>query len=365
MRGSSAWGSYNSGGYGGYDNDYSRDAWRGRYAAPASEDNFPKVAQRLSELRTGLDEDAARAYRALQLALQRQTAGPRPNFETEFHESLSAMFPQAWDISARQVGGYNQWEVKVNNGPAMYCSVRLEVLSDDQNFLHDVKEKARVVKDTLLDERGKWKKTLLPESGAVSLEKVRAFERECASRSQDFDRQGGFASRDRNRGNAWNDEQATLCETCGRSTQENQLKGVHMCVVFAVFQCEECRYSWSSYHGRLRPDKEMMGQQCKQCKGQGTAKDWRPVSESDKERQRDNRQWNSNSGGTRFGMHQSELCDACREFGNCMGVFYDPFILTTALSLVSGQQVKWMPFSDQIPELLVADLGENMRDVQV
>ena len=33
--------------------------------------------------------------------------------------------------------------------------------------------------------------------------------------------------------------------------------------------------------------------------------------------------------------HQSELCEAYQEVGNCMGLFYDPFILTTALSMIS------------------------------
>jgi len=48
-----------------------------------------------------------------------------------------------------------------------------------------------------------------------------------------------------------------------------------------------------------------------------------------------------------------------------MGVFYDPFVLTTALSLVSGSYVQWKSFSEEMPELLIADLGPHLRDLQV
>jgi len=101
-----------------------------------------------------------------------------------------------------------------------------------------------------------------------------------------------------------------------------------------------------------------MGQQCSRCNGQGLAKDWRVVPNEGPDPQ-------DSGNRPQYGMHQSELCDACREFGNCMGVFYDPFVLTTALSLVSGSYVQWKSFSEEMPELLVADLGPQFKDLQV
>lgn len=48
-----------------------------------------------------------------------------------------------------------------------------------------------------------------------------------------------------------------------------------------------------------------------------------------------------------------------------MGVFYDPFVLTTALSMVTDKRVLWRIFSKELPELLVADLGPTWTHMQV
>jgi len=84
------------------------------------------------------------------------------------------------------------------------------------------------------------------------------------------------------------------------------------------------------------------------------------VNRQEREHDRGDRGSERNSKGT----HQSELCDACREFGNCTGVFYDPFILTTALQIVSGSDVTWKAFNAEMPELLIADMP-MMPDLQV
>jgi len=324
------------------------------------EDRFPHVANRLLDLRTNLPECAMKAYQALQLALQPHSRphGSRPHFEKDFHESLSMLFPDAWDISARQIGAWNQWEVQVDDGPSMYCSVRLEVLSDNPQFLKEIKNKARIVKDVLLEDNGHWKRMLQPQNGAFSWERLSQFENECAHRLRQASTSDGAAVQPKRNSNAWV-EQKILCEICGKPKEDDQLSGIHMCIVCATFQCPDCRYSWTSYHGRLRPDHEtLMGQQCSRCNGQGVSKDWRVVAREDPD-----------AGDSRkraqHGMHQSELCDACREFGNCMGVFYDPFVLTTALSLASGQYVQWKAFSAEMPELLIADMGPQHTDLQV
>lgn len=320
-------------------------------------DRFPKVAQKLTSLRDNLGRDASKCYMALQMALQRHSTpqGSRPNFEKDFHESLSVAFPNALDIIAKQIGSWNQWEVTVDNGPTMSCSVRLEVLSDDPQVVQDIKSKARIVKETLLEDNSKWKRTLQPETGAFNFERLSQFERECATRANaaydpEYERgKGGKQS------TKWIPKDGEKGGRGGHGDEMSQILGQR---VFATFQCSGCGNSWTSYHARLRPDGEtIMGQSCAKCMGSGRAMDWRICEPNEQQHQ----------GGERKmqGMHQVELCEACREFGNCTGVFYDPFILTTALSIVSGQYVQWKAFSADMPELLIADLGPQCSDLQV
>eukprot|EP00450_Noctiluca_scintillans_P015295 CAMPEP_0194521034 /NCGR_PEP_ID=MMETSP0253-20130528/55235_1 /TAXON_ID=2966 /ORGANISM="Noctiluca scintillans" /LENGTH=61 /DNA_ID=CAMNT_0039365351 /DNA_START=13 /DNA_END=194 /DNA_ORIENTATION=+ len=49
----------------------------------------------------------------------------------------------------------------------MFCSVRLEVLNSNPEFVKDLKQKARIVKETLSEDNGKWKRALLPENGRI------------------------------------------------------------------------------------------------------------------------------------------------------------------------------------------------------
>eukprot|EP00443_Scrippsiella_acuminata_P026395 CAMPEP_0115340840 /NCGR_PEP_ID=MMETSP0270-20121206/91359_1 /TAXON_ID=71861 /ORGANISM="Scrippsiella trochoidea, Strain CCMP3099" /LENGTH=64 /DNA_ID=CAMNT_0002762317 /DNA_START=1 /DNA_END=191 /DNA_ORIENTATION=- len=64
-----------------------------------------------------------------------------------------------------------------------------------------------------------------------------------------------------------------------------------------------------------------MGQRCMRCKGAGEMKDWRVVSGIDHKNNIEHCQYNdaysmtSRRNRASAGMHQSALCDACREFG--------------------------------------------------
>lgn len=363
----------------GYGAGKNRGADRGTlalYTPPMDvEDRIPQVANRLYGMKERLTEDARKVYRALQVAMQRHSVpcGSRPNFEKDFVDNLFREFPNAYNIVPDKRGSLNQWSVKIDDSPPIYCSVRLEVFGDNNTFVKSLKTRARAVTDTLLSEDAKWKKVLLPEHGPFNEDKLHQFERECnvRARNMDYMKGGGKGNRENN---GWIDRSRALCERCNRPEDEDQLNGVHMCVVVATFVCPECRYSWTSYHGRLTPDSEMMGQACRQCKGGGEAKDWRPLTEGEKdgsggqEREWGEKQGGGSSSGGRLrgsGMHQSELCTACREYGNCMGVFYDPFVLTTALSMVTDKRVLWRIFSKDLPELLIADLGSSYSNMQV
>lgn len=346
-------------GYGGYSRGYGYETSQ-FYTPPQScPDRLPGVAEKLVQVKNNLSEDATKAYQALQIALQRHSdphGASSVNFEKMFYDCLSAVFPEAWDVQARQIGGQNQWEVTVDGGPPMYCSVRLEVLSEDAEFLRNLKDKARVVKDTLLEDEGRWKRTLQPEYGLLSMDKLSQFEEECNARCA----RDGYGNSRYGRNNHQWVERGSRCQICGRSKDDDLLNGQHMCVVCATFQCTDCRYSWTSHHGRLKPDgSTLMGQQCMKCRGRGVSVEWRVVNRQEREYDQDRGPSERNKGA-----HQNELCDACREFGNCTGVFYDPFILTTALQIVSGSDVTWKAFNADMPELLVADMP-TYPDLQV
>jgi len=90
----------------------------------------------------------------------------------------------------------------------------------------------------------------------------------------------------------------------------------------------------------------------------GLAIDWRVVPNEGPDPQ-------DSGNRPQYSMHQSEFFDACRELWNCMGVFYDPFVLTTALSLVSGSYVQWKSFSEEMPKLLIADSGPQYKDLSL
>jgi len=333
-------------------------------------DKFPRVAEKLETLRDSLPQQAAKAYHALQLALQPHSRpnGSRPHFEKDFRSSLQSIFPHAANISTHQIGSWNQWEVTIDSGPAIFCSVRLEVLTDDATFVKELKAKARVVKDTLMEEHGKWKKALQPGLG-FSFETLSQFEKECAQRISWNNGADGQKGPDGQKGGGsggsrqgWQEDRP-LCQICKKSVEDDQLAGEHMCVVSGSFQCTECGNSWTSYHARLKPDGETLsGQSCSKCQSPGYCKEWRLAPRDDD----DTQNYGHNETNRRSkGMHQSALCHPCLEFGNCMGMFYDPFVLTHALSLVTNQMVQWRGFSETMPELLVADLGPQFEDLQV
>ncbi|CAE8651930.1 unnamed protein product, partial [Polarella glacialis] len=216
----------------------------------------------------------------------------------------------------------------------------------------------------LLEESGRWKKEFEKDLAGFSLNRLGAFEKDCRSRLEKSGPSGtgggssGGGARGSSYKNSNSKDSCELCQICGRPEEEDQLNGEHMCVVYANFQCSECDYTWSSYHGRVRPGgKLLMGQFCSKCKGRGEPTAWR-VDPS-------RNLWDESGGGARRGMHQSSLCEACTQYGNCMGIFYDPLVLTTALGLICESEVSWTSYSSDLPELLVASLGPHFRDHQV
>jgi hypothetical protein len=325
----------------------------GRVRRMTCNNDYESYAQKLNSLRENLPENALKAYDALKLALQHHTTlhGSRPGLKRGFDHNLTLAFPDAWKIIARQSGSWNQWEVKVNDGPAMCCCVRLEVLSDDPTIIQDIRSKAKIVKDTLLEDNAKWKRLLWQEGGGFPRNPLSLFKKECASR---LGMEPGFGKGNSNRPSNTLVHKGENGQSGGGAGEMSHILSKR---VVATFCCEKCRHSWTSHHARLRPDGEtIMCQSCSKCSADGKAKDWRmnediPMDFAGSKKQQ--------------GMHQDDLCGACREFGNCMGVSYDPFILTIAISLMSRQNVQWKSSWIDILDLLIADLGTGFNDLKV
>jgi hypothetical protein len=52
--------------------------------------------------------------------------------------------------------------------------------------------------------------------------------------------------------------------------------------------------------------------------------------------------------------HRSDLCEACGSFGNCQGAFFEPFIMSSAIALLTEQRgTRWASSGD----ILVANAG--------
>jgi len=334
--------------YGAYD-QYPQQSGYEDHSQTNNADKLPDVAIRLWNVRKKLNNQAAKVYAALQQCLFRQGNHVSPGFEKEFQDQLNFQFPEA-DLKLQQIGGWNQWQVTIDDGKPVYCSVRMEVLSDDADVMRAIKSQAKVIRETLLDDGGKWKRII--ERGA-SRHDVMKFKQECANRTQSG--QGSFTPNNR-----WMPAKPK-CTTCGKPSDDDQCGGEHLCQVQATFECAECGHTWTSHQGRLRPgDRNLIGQMCARCSGEGVGKDWKVPNDNHQD-------WDTYSQQSRGkgGQHQSQLCGACRAYGNCMGIFYDPFIVTTALALYTGSQIKWIPHSQELPELLVADLGDACQHLQV
>ena len=72
----------------------------------------------------------------------------------------------------------------------MFCSARAEVLGGDPDFIQHVKRRARIVKDTLLENSARWKKKIVPHGRSINRDMLQEFQHECIQRSSDYSRSG-------------------------------------------------------------------------------------------------------------------------------------------------------------------------------
>jgi hypothetical protein len=119
-----------------------------------------------------------------------------------------------------------------------------------------------------------------------------------------------------------------------------------MCHVTATFRCQQCNAQWLSVRARFDPEEErVLGQQCKACQQFGEELRW---------------QFSDVPAGGDEGQerkpHRSDLCEACDRFGNCQGAFFEPLIMSSAISLLTKQSsTRWATSGD----VLVANAGQH------
>ncbi|CAE7567044.1 unnamed protein product [Symbiodinium natans] len=117
------------------------------------------------------------------------------------------------------------------------------------------------------------------------------------------------------------------CPVCKKSLSEDRLSGKHMCKIVATFHC--CG-KWTSHSGRHNLEEgRVMGQRCKQCGEYGTPSEKFMLADG------------FSGDGFEKKPHRGDLCEACERYGNCRGVFSNPFEISMAMQLMYDQPAQW------------------------
>lgn len=238
-------------------------------------------------------------------------------FGDELEDAIAEQRPGASVAIARQSGA--QWLVSITNRgrcTQYYASVRSETLGDfseGHKVLNGLRDSARRVKGLLLQERASWLHALVngERSEWEFLHACKYFDPSARSRIEER----VIDSR--------------TCHVCHRSLQQDHLGGQHHCRIVASFSC--CG-RWTSQRARyILHEDRVMGQKCQTCGKWGTPISWQLSTDS------------PGSGVPGDRAHLSHLCEACDRYGNCMGVFVDPFMLNLAVRSETGQRsVNWV-----------------------
>lgn len=248
------------------------------------------------------------------------------HFERELRDELRDAFAETYsgsEVHLKRESG-SQWVVTINvpgqrARHVYYASVRSEMLGDSAKgraILKQLKDSAREVKDVLLGNNAECLRDLCNGTRTRDdfLKQVR--------RRQPV---GPPAGRPLVR-----PEGGPCCHVCGLSLRTNLLGGRHCCRIVATFQC--CG-RWTSQRARYDANEErVMGQKCQRCQEWGEVVEWELSDD----------QTGTSAGGDETREHLSNLCEACDRYGNCTGVFYDPFIMTLAVqNVLPGRKVHW------------------------
>jgi len=289
---------------------------------------------KLAHLVDSLCPEGRGVYRALQATMSLAVAQDDiVHFESAFRKELERFIDDGVEL-VRIASG--QWKCS-SRGEEFVVSIRTEVLGASLDeafeFLSRLKCQARVARSMLLGENAQWMRQL--SRGGDKKEFLRACR--CAPEER------SVTARLQRPGLDWDDD---MCSFCGKPESSARLAGKHKCHVIATFRCSGCRGKWSSFQARFNPEEErVLGQKCQTCYQSGEVIDWNFSDKLD----------GSNQGREHERKpHRSDLCEACGSFGNCQGAFFEPFIMSAAIALLTKQcATQWATSGD----ILVADAG--------
>ena len=258
-------------------------------------------------------------WKALKHCIEGSVGLGQVHFERSFRHELETLLGECQ--LQRQAG--SQWLVTTPSGKLFYASVRSEVVGSGMkgaDLLGELKQAARRVKNTLLNDGASWLQWLYDHihSGNTTklldnfLDDVRDDD------GEDLRRPGRGPS------SSYGGE----CRICWKTLSDDLLGGKHHCRIVAEFQCHGtladgswCSGWWTSQKARYNLEEErVMGQRCERCREFGVVQDW----------------WVSDDApvaGDPSKPHRSYLCEACDRYGNCAGAFFDPFTMTMAIRL--------------------------------
>lgn len=270
-------------------------------------------------------------YRALQATMSLAAAQVDVvHFESAFRKKLEESTHGGVELKRIASG---QWQCNFH-GEEFVVSVRTEVLgaslTEAFDFLTELTCQARTVRSMMLGDNAQWMRKL--SKGCDKSE----FLDVCRRAPKD----GGNTAGLRRDGLDWDDDE---CDFCKKPERSARLAGKHRCHVFATFRCPECRGQWSSAQARFNPEEgRVLGQKCKDCEQLGDLQRWNFSDVPD------------GAGGGERKPHRSDLCEACNSFGNCQGAFFEPFVMSCAIALLTKQfETQWATSGD----ILVANAG--------
>jgi hypothetical protein len=297
-------------------------------ARAALQNHEAKLTHLVGSLRT----EGRDVYRALQATMLLAVAQDDVvHFESAFRKKLEESIVGGIELERIASG---QWQC-THRGEEFVVSIRTEVLgaspTEALEFLSELKCQARTVRSMLLGDNAQWMRKL--SKGCDKREFLNTCR--CAPGER------GNAARLQRAGLDWDDD---MCHFCKKPQSSALLAGKHKCHVTAMFRCPECYGQWSSVQARFDPEEErVLGQKCKDCKQSGKVlrynfSDVPEGGEHEVERK----------------PHRSDLCEACGSYGNCQGAFFEPFIMSSAIALLTKQcGTQWARSGD----ILVANAG--------
>eukprot|EP01062_Namystynia_karyoxenos_P065984 TRINITY_DN60006_c0_g1_i1.p2 TRINITY_DN60006_c0_g1~~TRINITY_DN60006_c0_g1_i1.p2 ORF type:complete len:473 (+),score=131.75 TRINITY_DN60006_c0_g1_i1:80-1420(+) len=230
----------------------------------------------------------------------------------EMTERLRKALPSGTEVEP--VAGKAQWVATVRHGPRVYVAMRTCI---PRAVDPDLRRIIHVVRDTLLDHDMAWLHELQD-----SLDSLGDFIEACC---QEQEGRGGGGGRRRR-------PDLEDCEYCGRS---DTVAGRHLCTVWAAFRCPKCGHEWTSGRAKYSYNTdEMMAQDCARCYARGR----QVIGDCTKHRRLDADDGEQVDGG---GPHRPELCRTCVRYGDCRGVFYDPFTIDVSVQVHQAHEPRW------------------------